>query len=68
MFIFFGLFHGPFVPIILSGSVFRSCFQMTAILGYHSFFTSETLGDHLITYKDTEPLKHKNVLDKKTLK
>lgn len=63
--IFFGVFHGPFVPIVFSGSVFRSCFQMTGILGCHLFFRSETLGDHFVTYKDTEPLKNENVLDKK---
>lgn len=38
---------------------------MTGILGCHLFFRSETLGDHFETYKDTEPLKNNNVLDKK---
>ena len=65
IFFFFFVFHGPFVPIVFSGSVFRSCFQMTGILGCHLFFRSETLGDHFETYKDTEPLKNNNVLDKK---
>lgn len=47
---FFYAFSYPFVPIVFSGSVFRSCFQMTGILGCHLFSRSETLGDHFVTY------------------